>query len=30
LARTRKELAEARMERDLLKKCATYFAKESR
>ena len=30
LARTRKELAEARMERDLLKKFATYFAKESR
>lgn len=30
LARTRKELAETRMERDLLKKFATYFAKESR
>lgn len=30
LARTRKELAEVKMERDLLKKFATYFAKESR
>ncbi len=30
LARTRKELAEVRMERDLLKKFATYFAKELR
>lgn len=30
LARTRKELAEVKLERDLLKKCATYFAKESR
>jgi transposase len=30
LARTRKELAETKMERDLLKKFATYFAKESR
>ena len=29
LARTRKELAEVKMERDLLKKFATYFAKES-
>jgi putative transposase len=28
LARTRKELADAKMERDLLKKFATYFAKE--
>jgi transposase len=30
LARARKELAEVKMERDLLKKFATYFAKESR
>ena len=30
LARTRKELAEVKLERDLLKKCAAYFAKESR
>ena len=30
LARLRKELAEVKMERDLLKKCAAYFAKESR
>jgi len=30
LARTRKELAEVKMERDLLKKFATYFARESR
>jgi len=30
LARTRKELSEVKMERDLLKKFATYFAKESR
>ena len=30
LARTRKALAEARMERDPLRKSATYFAKESR
>jgi len=30
LARTRKELAETKMERDLLKKFATYFVKESR
>ena len=30
LARTRKELAGVKMERDLLKKFATYFAKESR
>jgi transposase len=29
LARTKKELAEARMERDILKKAAAYFAKES-
>ena len=29
LARVRKELAEVRMERDLLKKAAAYFAKES-
>lgn len=29
LARARRELAEARMERDFLKKCAAYFAKES-
>ncbi len=30
LARTRKELADVKMGRDLLKKYATYFAKESR
>jgi transposase len=30
LSRLRKELAEVKMERDLLKKFATYFAKESR
>ena len=30
LARTRKELAEVKLERGLLKKCAAYFAKESR
>ena len=30
LTRTRKELADVKMERDLLKKFATYFAKESR
>lgn len=30
LARTRKELAEVKLERDLLKKFATYFAKASR
>ncbi len=30
LARTKKELAEVKLERDLLKKCAAYFAKESR
>ena len=30
LARVRKELAEVKQERDLLKKCAAYFAKESR
>ncbi len=29
LARTKKELVEVRMERDILKKAATYFAKES-
>ncbi len=29
LARTKKELAEMRMERDILKKAAVYFAKES-
>lgn len=30
LARIKKELAEMKLERDLLKKCAAYFAKESR
>jgi transposase len=30
LARVKKELAEVKLERDLLKKCAAYFAKESR
>ena len=30
LARVRKELAEVKQERDLLKKCTAYFAKESR
>lgn len=30
LAKLRKELAETRMERDFLKKCAAYFVKESR
>ena len=30
LARPRKERAEVRLERDRLKKCAAYFAKESR
>ena len=30
LARLRKELAEVKLESDLLKKCAAYFAKESR
>ena len=30
LARVKRELAEAKMERDFLKKCAAYFAKESR
>ena len=30
LARARKELAEVKLERDLLKECAAYFAKESR
>jgi len=29
LARTKKELVEVRMERDILKKAAAYFAKES-
>jgi len=29
LARVRRELAEVKMERDLLKKAAAYFAKES-
>ena len=29
LARTKKELAEVKMERDILKKAAAYFAKES-
>ncbi|MCD6567172.1 MAG: transposase [Dehalococcoidia bacterium] len=29
LARTKKELVEAKMERDILKKAAAYFAKES-
>ena len=29
LARVKRELAEARMERDILKKAAAYFAKES-
>ncbi len=30
LARLRKELAETKLERDFLKKCAAYFVKESR
>jgi transposase len=30
LARVQRELAEVKMERDLLKKFATYFARESR
>jgi transposase len=30
LARVKKELAEVKLGRDLLKKCAAYFAKESR
>jgi len=30
LSQLRKELAEVKLERDLLKKCAAYFAKESR
>ena len=30
LSRVRKELAEVKQERDLLKKCAAYFARESR
>ncbi len=30
LARTKRELAEIRMERDFLKKCTAYFAKVSR
>ena len=29
LARTKKELAEVKMERDILKKAAAYFARES-
>jgi transposase len=29
LARTKRELAEVKMERDILKKAAAYFAKES-
>ena len=29
LARTKKELVEVKMERDILKKAAAYFAKES-
>ena len=29
MARTKKELAEVKMERDILKKAAAYFAKES-
>jgi len=29
LSRVKRELAEVRMERDFVKKCATYFAKES-
>ena len=29
LARTKKELAEVKMERDILKKAAVYFARES-
>ena len=30
LSRVKRELAEMKMERDFIKKCATYFAKESR
>ena len=30
LSRVKHELAEVKMERDFIKKCATYFAKESR
>lgn len=30
LSRVKRELAEVRMERDFIKKCAAYFAKESR
>lgn len=30
LSRVKRELAEVKMERDFIKKCATYFAKESR
>ncbi|SEK15258.1 transposase [Paraburkholderia tropica] len=30
LARVKRELAEVKMERDLLKKCTAYFARESR
>ena len=30
LIRVKKELSEVKLERDLLKKCAAYFAKESR
>ena len=30
LSRVKRELAEVKIERDFIKKCATYFAKESR
>lgn len=30
LSRAKRELAEVKMERDFIKKCTTYFAKESR
>ena len=30
LSRVKRELAEVKMERDFIKKCATYFTKESR
>jgi len=30
LSRVKRELAEVKMERDFIKKCATYFARESR
>lgn len=30
LSRVKRELAEVKMERDFIKKCATYFGKESR